>query len=105
MNRPDALKAVLDEWERTGYIPSGCNNAAYVGRHEFFHLLTQDLINQPKSKFVTEIMRAVRGNCKCVSENAAHDLHEFTADLFAAKVLDKKQDALKHKLDEIIKGG
>ena len=104
-NRPEALAAVLNSWEKSGYIPKGCNNAAYVGRHEFFHLLTQDLINQPKSEIVTEIMRAVKGNCKFVSENATHDFHEFTADLFAAKVLDKKQTALKHKLGEIIKGG
>lgn len=104
-NRPEALAAILNSWEKSGYIPKGCNNAAYVGRHEFYHLLTQDLINDPKSIFFTELNRAVKGNCKCVSENATYNYHEFTADLFAAKVLDKKQTALKHKLSEIIKGG
>lgn len=42
MNRPDALRAVLNIWEKRNFIPKGCNTIQYVGKHEYFHLLYSD---------------------------------------------------------------
>lgn len=104
-NRPEALAAVLNSWEKSGYIPKGCNNAAYVGRHEFFHLLTQDLINQPKSEVVTEVCRAIKNGTLPVSRNGKDNgIHEFVADLFAARNLNSKQRSLANKIEKVIKG-
>ena len=64
MNSPDAVEAVLNEWLKTGYIPKGCNNCVYVAKHEYFHLLTQDLIDEPQSKIVTTVNRSVKAVTK-----------------------------------------
>lgn len=48
MNRPDALKELLDMWSKSGYIPKGCNNLQYFGKHEYYHLLTQYQIDNQK---------------------------------------------------------
>lgn len=112
MNRPEALKAVLDKWERTGYIPKGCNNAAYVGRHEFFHLVSQDEINTSHSKIRLEIDRALKKeHCAIISKNASsygcesfRFYHEFTADILSASNLTKEQNKLKTKIIKVLRG-
>lgn len=110
LNRPEALKFILDRWESTGYIPKGCNNAAYVGKHEFSHLLTQDLINDPKSKIVTCVDRAIKDGCEIISGNAKTRnfkdpvfYHEFVADLLTAPKPTAKQTKLKNKILQIFR--
>ena len=102
LNRPGAFKAVLDDWESTRFIPKGCNNSSYVARHEFYHLLTQDLIDEPHSKIVTEIRRQ---KAIFVSENAMKNAHEYTADLLSATNLTKQQQKLKNTIMSLIKKG
>ncbi len=89
LNRPGALQAVLDEWEDSGYIPKGCNANDYVAKHEYYHLLTQDMIDEPHSKIETLVKRAVNDGCEIISENGRYDCHEFVADLLSAKTLTK----------------
>ncbi len=103
LNRPGAFKAVLDDWESTGFIPKGCNNSSYVARHEFYHLLTQDLIDEPHSKIVTAINRATKNGCKVPSDNARLNYHEFMADLLSAKTLTVQQKKLKNELLKMFK--
>lgn len=95
MNSPDAVEAVLNEWLKTGYIPKGCNNCVYVAKHEYFHLLTQDLIDEPQSKIVTTVNRSLSKGCDEISVNGRKNCHEFVADLLSAKSLTKKQKQLK----------
>lgn len=95
MNRPEAVEAVLNEWVNTGYIPKGCNNCVYVAKHEYFHLLTQDLIDEPQSKILTIVNRSLSKGCGEISGNGRINCHEFVADLLSAKVLTKKQKQLK----------
>lgn len=98
MNSPAAVKAILDGWVETGFIPKGCNNIDYVANHEFFHLLTQDLIDEPHSRIVTEVKRALNNNCEIISENGRYNIHEFVADLISAHTLTPKQQTLKNKI-------
>lgn len=49
MNRPDALQEVLDIWNKKWFIPEDYNNITYIAQHEYFHLLTQDLVDAPNS--------------------------------------------------------
>ena len=102
LNRPGALKAVLDEWETSGYIPKGCNSGEYVAKHEYYHLLTQDMIDKPHSKVVTLVKRAVNDGCEIISENGLYDCHEFVADLLSAKTLTKSQKKLKDSIMKIL---
>ncbi len=103
LNRPGAFKAVLDEWESTGYIPKGCNNSSYVARHEYYHLLTQSLIDEPHSNIKTVVNRAIKNGCEDISENGRKNYHEFTADLLSAKCLTKRQNVLKQRILSHIK--
>jgi hypothetical protein len=57
MNRPDALRAVLNIWEKRNFIPKGCNTIQYVGKQEYFHLLYSDDIANQNSKINTLIRR------------------------------------------------
>ncbi len=102
LNRPGALQAVLDEWEKTSHIPKGCNRIDYVSSHEYAHLLTQDAIDKEKSKIATEIRRQ---NLPAVSDNARKDMHEYVADLLSAKKLSPKQEKLKETIINIAKKG
>ena len=102
LNRPGAFQAVLDEWEKTGRIPKGCNKIDYVSSHEYAHLLTQDAIDKEKSKIATEIRRQ---NLPPVSDNARKDMHEYVADLLSAKKLSPKQEKLKETIINIAKKG
>ena len=99
MNRPEALQSLLDKWEKDEYIPKACNNLEYIGKHEFFHLLTQDLIDTSKSEIVTEVNRQ---KIQSVSKNAKKDLHEYVSDLLSGKKLTSKQQKLKEKIINII---
>lgn len=103
LNRPGAFQAVLDEWNESGRIPKGCNNVAYVAKHEYSHLLTQDIIDEPHSKIVSAVRRAVKDGCETVSENGNYDCHEFVADLLSAKTLTKSQQELKDTIMKILK--
>lgn len=103
LNRPGAFQAVLDEWNESGRIPKGCNNVAYVAKHEYSHLLTQDIIDEPHSKIVSAVRRAVKDGCETVSENGNYDCHEFVADLLSAKTLTKSQQKLKDTIMKILK--
>ena len=103
LNRPGAFQAVLDEWNESGRIPKGCNNVAYVAKHEYSHLLTQDIIDEPHSKIVSAVRRAVKDGCETVSENGNYDCHEFVADLLSAKTLTKSQKKLKDAIMKILK--
>lgn len=103
LNRPEAFQAVLDEWNESGRIPKGCNNVAYVAKHEYSHLLTQDIIDEPHSKIVSAVRRAVKDGCETVSENGNYDCHEFVADLLSAKTLTKSQQKLKDTIMKILK--
>lgn len=98
LNRPGAFQAVLDEWEKKGRIPKGCNRIDYVSSHEYAHLLTQDAIDKEKSKIATEIRRQ---NLPAVSDNARKDMHEYVADLLSAKKLSPKQKKLKETIISI----
>ena len=102
LNRPGALQAVLDEWNESGHIPKGCNNVAYVAKHEYSHLLTQDIIDMPKSKILTEIRRQ---NVPPISMNATNDTHEYVADLLSAIKLSPKQKKLKETIISIVMKG
>ena len=103
LNRPGAFQAVLDEWNESGHIPKGCNNVAYVAKHEYSHLLTQDIIDEPHSKIVSAVRRAVKDGCEKVSKNGEYDCHEFVADLLSAKTLTKSQQKLKDAIMKILK--
>lgn len=102
LNRPRALQAVLDEWEDSGYIPKGCNANDYVAKHEYYHLLTQDMIDESHSKIETLVKRAVNDGCEIISENGRYDCHEFVADLLSAKTLTKSQKKLKDSIMKIL---
>ncbi len=102
LNRPGAFQAVLDEWSESGHIPKECNNVAYVAKHEYSHLLTQDIIDVPKSRILTEIRRQ---NVPPISKNAANDIHEYVADLLSAKKLPPKQKKLKEAIISIVMKG
>lgn len=102
LNRPGALKAILDEWDASGYIPKGCNVNDYVAKHEYYHLLTQDMIDEPHSKIETLIKRAVNDRCEIISENGRYDCYEFVADLLSAKTLTKSQKKLKDSIMKIL---
>lgn len=102
LNRPGALKAILDEWDASGYIPKGCNVNDYVPKHEYYHLLTQDMIDEPHSKIETLIKRAVNDRCEIISENGRYDCYEFVADLLSAKTLTKSQKKLKDSIMKIL---
>ena len=67
----------------------------YVAKHEYFHLLTQDLISEPQSKIVTIVNRSLSKGCEEISVNGRKNCHEFVADLLSAKSLTKKQKQLK----------
>lgn len=105
LNRPEALKAILDEWEASGYIPKGCNVNDYVAKHEYYHLLTQDMIDEPHSKIETLVKRAVNDKCEIISENGRYDCYEFVADLLSAKTLTKSQKKLKDSIMKILETG
>ena len=102
LNRPGALKAILDEWDASGYIPKGCNVNDYVAKHEYYHLLTQDMIDEPHSKIETLVKRAVNDRCEIISENGRYDCYEFVADLLSAKTLTKSQKKLKDSIMKIL---
>lgn len=102
LNRPDAFKAILDEWENNGFIPKGSNSSNYVAKHEYFHLLTQDMIDEPHSRIMSEVMRAINDGCEMISENGRYDCHEFVADLLSAKKLTKSQKKLKNNIIKIL---
>ena len=102
LNRPGALQAVLDEWEKAGHIPKGCNTLGYVSTHEYYHLLTQGAIDEEKSEIAKEIRRK---NLPPVSKNAMKDMHEYVADLLSANVLTPKQKKLKDVIISIVKKG
>ena len=103
LNRPGALQAVLDEWDEAGFIPKGCNSIHYIAKHEYSHLLTQDIIDEPHSKVVAAVKRAVKDGCETVSVNGDYDCHEFVADLLSAKTLTKSQKKLKDAIMKILK--
>lgn len=102
LNRPGAFQAVLDEWNESGRIPKGCNNVAYVAKHEYSHLFTQDIIDMPKSRILTEIRRQ---NVPPISKNAETDTHEYVADLLSAIKLSPKQKKLKETIISIVMKG
>ena len=102
MNKPDAIREVLNQWERDNFIPKGCNTIQYVSKHEYYHLLTQDAIAKEKSQIMTEIRRL---QLPPVSGNAKKDAHEYVADLLAATKLTLKQQKLKNKILKIIEKG
>lgn len=77
MNSPDALRAILNIWEKRNFIPKGCNTIQYVGKHEYFHLLYSDDIANENSKINTLIRRYKKDGGKPVSENSLLDNHEF----------------------------
>lgn len=101
-NRPDALVALLNEWEQSGYIPKGCNSCDYIGRHEYFHLLSQDIIDAKKSKVITEIRRQ---KLEPVSDNAEKDAHEYVTDLLSSINLSAKHQKLRETILKIIQKG
>ncbi len=103
LNRPGAFQAVLDEWDEAGFIPKGCNSIHYIAKHEYSHLLTQDIIDEPHSKVVAAVKRAVKDGCETVSENGNYDCHEFVAGLLSAKTLTKSQQKLKGAIMKILK--
>lgn len=103
MNSPNALTDILNIWEGDNYIPKSCNDATYVGRHEFYHLITQDLINVPNSKIETLVKRAYKDGYTSVSRNALANCHEEVADLLSAKKLTKAQQKLKAAILKLIK--
>ena len=105
MNSPSTLKVILDEWENTRYIPKGCNNSAYIARHEFFHLLTQDYIDMPQSQIVTLIKRAFNKGYTSVSKNAVLNCHEEVADLLSANNLTIAQRKLRNNILDILRKG
>ena len=102
LNRPDALVTLLDEWEKTGFIPKGCNRSDYIAKHEYFHLLSQDIIDAEKSKVITEIRRQ---KLEPVSDNAKKDAHEYVADLLSSIKLSAKHQKLRETILKIIQKG
>lgn len=105
LNKPDAFKDVLQEWANKGYIPKGCNNIEYIGRHEYFHLFTQDAIDKPHSKVKTLILRYTTNGGEYPSENSHDDIHEFAADLLSSRSLSKLQNKLKTAIIKAVKEG
>lgn len=73
MNRPDALRAVLNIWEKRNFILKGCNTIQYVGKHEYFHLLYSDDIANQNSKINTLIRRY-----KMKAESLFQKIHLWT---------------------------
>lgn len=89
MNRPGALQELLDIWNKKGFIPKGCNNSTYIAQHEYFHLLTQDLVDAPNSLIKKYVRRAYKNGYTPVSQNGLKNCHEEVADLLSAKILTK----------------
>lgn len=104
MNRPDALRAVLNIWEKRNFIPKGCNTIQYVGKHEYFHLLYSDDIANQNSKINTLIRRYKNEGGKPVSENSLVDNHEFISDLLASTILDAKAKKLMERIIKLKEG-
>ena len=102
-NRPEALKELLNAWVNQKYIPRGCNNVQYVSEHEFYHLLTLQLIENDK-EFATMIKRAIKNGIKPNSENGRNDMYEYVADLLCEKKPNDKQQRLKDDIIRYIKG-
>lgn len=102
LNRPGALQVVLDGWEKSGYIPKGCNSGDYVAKHEYFHLLTQDLIDEPHSKIAVAVNRTIKDRSQMISINGQFNCHEYVADLLSATSLTKSQKKLKGTIMKII---
>ena len=104
MKRPDALRAVLNIWEKRNFIPKGCNTIQYVGKHEYFHLLYSDDIANQNSKINTLIRRYKNEGGKPVSENSLVDNHEFISDLLASTILDAKAKKLMERIIKLKEG-
>ena len=103
MNRPGALQEVLDIWNEKGFIPKGCNNITYIAQHEYFHLLTQDLISISQSPIAVAVKRAFKKGCEHISDNGRDDIYEFVADLLSANKLTPKQVALRNQIIKLLK--
>lgn len=103
MNRPGALQEVLDIWNEKGFIPKGCNNITYIAQHEYFHLLTQDLISISRSPIAVAVKRAFKNGCEHISDNGRDDIYEFVADLLSANKLTPKQVALRNQIIKLLK--
>lgn len=103
MNRPGALQEVLDIWNEKGFIPKGCNNITYIAQHEYFHLLTQDLISISRSPIAVAVKRAFKKGCEHISDNGRDDIYEFVADLLSANKLTPKQVALRNQIIKLLK--
>ncbi len=102
-NRPDALKELLNAWENQTFIPRGCNNVQYVSDHEYYHLLTIQLI-ESDPKFATMIKRAIKNNIETSSTNGMKDAYEYVADMLCEKKANNKQKRLKDDIIRYIKG-
>lgn len=102
MNSPEATKAILQKWTDDYYIPKGCNNFEYIGKHEYYHLLTQDLIEKPHSQIVTAINRA---KVTPVSDNSKIDIYEYVSDLLSSDTATKKGQKLRNTILKMIRKG
>ncbi len=102
MNRPGALQELLDIWNKKGFIPKGCNNSTYIAQHEYFHLLTQDLVDAPNSLIKKYVRRAYKNGYTPVSQNGLKNCHEEVADLLSAKILTKQQKQLKERIFKLL---
>lgn len=98
MNRPTALQALLDEWENDNFIPKGCNSTEYVGKHEYFHMLFNQDIDNPKSKINTLLTRYAKDGGTGVSTNGDKSRHEFVSDLMCYNGKEKKANRLKEAI-------
>ena len=103
LNRPEAFKALLNLWLKDNYIPKSCNNVEYVARHEYFHLLTQDKIDEPKSKIKVLVNRYFNEGGESISKNGEKNYHEFVSDLLSSKSLNKLQVTLKNNILKLYK--
>lgn len=104
MNSPDALRAILNIWEKRNFIPKGCNTIQYVGKHEYFHLLYSDDIANENSKINTLIRRYKKDGGKPVSENSLLDNHEFISDLLVSTNCDAKARKLMEQVITLKEG-
>ncbi len=102
-NRPEALKELLNAWENQTFIPRECNNVQYVSDHEYYHLLTIQLI-ESDPKFATMIKRAIKNNIETSSTNGMKDAYEYVADMLCEKKANNKQKRLKDDIIRYIKG-
>lgn len=102
MNRPGALQELLDIWNKKGFIPKSCNNITYIAQHEYFHLLTQDLVDAPNSLIKKYVRRAYKNGYTPVSQNGLKNCHEEVADLLSAKILTKQQKQLKERILKLL---